>query len=238
MIAVVRTIAFDADDTLWHNEILYVSAQERLGDLLRRYNRGTGVVDALYETEMGNLEHFGYGIKSFALSMIETAVRLTEGQIDGRDILRIIDLAKEMRHAPVRLLDHVAEVIPTLSQSHTLILITKGDLYEQQPKIARSGLDSYFSTIEVVADKTPEVYLMLLARYEIDPQHFLMVGNSVRSDILPVLSIGAHAVHIPYHVTWAHEILPVQPGEGKGYESLEHIGLLPEFVARLDGLEA
>ncbi len=233
MAAVIEVIAFDADDTLWHHEILYSRAQTRFQELLAPYHHGDGVVDELYQTEIGNFRYFGYGIKGFALSMIETAIRVTDGGLNGRDVQKIIDLAKEMLQAPVRLLDHVAEVIPELSESHALMLITRGDLSEQEDKIARSGLAPHFGHIEVVSDKTPDVYRSLLAKHRIDPRRFLMVGNSLRSDILPVLSLGAHAVYIPYHVTWAHEVVTVQPGESAGYAELEHIGLLPEFIQEL-----
>jgi putative hydrolase of the HAD superfamily len=230
---VIDVIAFDADDTLWHNEILYSQAQQRFQDLLAPYGGDDGLLDSLFEIELANLPTYGYGIKGFALSMIETAIRVTDGRIEGWDVQKIIDLAKEMKRAPVQLLDHVAEVIPALSASHRLMLITKGDLFDQEAKIARSGLAPYFAHVEVVADKTLDVYRSLLEKYRIDPARFLMVGNSLRSDILPALSFGANAVHIPYQVTWAHEVVPVQPAGPAGYLELEHIGLLPNLVKRL-----
>jgi putative hydrolase of the HAD superfamily len=230
----IEVIAFDADDTLWHNETLYSSAQARFQELLLPCGPDNGALDELYETEMANLPHFGYGIKSFALSMIETAIRVSGGEIGASQIQGIIDIAKEMKQAPVRLLEHVAEVIPALSASHRLMLITKGDLLDQERKIARSGLATYFSHVEVVTDKTAAVYRALLEKHRIPPQRFVMVGNSLRSDILPVVSLGACAVHIPYHLTWAHETVPVQPHEAQGYVELEHIGLLPELVGRLE----
>jgi putative hydrolase of the HAD superfamily len=191
-------------------------------------------LDALYKTEMGNLSCYGYGIKSFTLSMIETAIRVTDGKVSGRDIQRIIDLAKEMLQAPVQLLDHVAEVVPVLSKSYPLMVITKGDLFDQEAKVDRSGLASHFHAVEVVSDKTPDVYRALLAKYQIDPRRFLMVGNSLRSDILPVLSLGARAVYIPYPITWEHEHVAAGSGEAEDYLELEHIGLLLEFVGRLE----
>ena len=229
----IDVIAFDADDTLWHNEILYYQTQRRFQELLVPYCGDDGVLDALYKIEMANLPHYGYGIKSFALSMIETAVRVTDGKIIGRDIQRIVDLAKEMQQAPVQLLGNVAEVIPALSAVYPLMLITKGDLFDQEAKILRSGLLSYFSAVEVVTDKTPEIYRALLAKHQINPRRFLMVGNSLRSDILPIVSLGAHAVHIPYHITWEHEVVPMAADSTAEYQVLEHIGLLLEYVARL-----
>jgi putative hydrolase of the HAD superfamily len=227
---VIDVIAFDGDDTLWHNETLYAQAEKRLEELLAPYGGDDGVVDALFETEMANLPTYGYGLKGFALSMIETAIRVTNGRIEGRDIQQIIDLLKEMKQTPVQLLDNVVEVIPALAKSHTLMLVTKGDLFDQGTKIVRSGLASYFAHVEIVADKTPDVYRALLTKHQIDPQRFLMVGNSLRSDILPVLAVGGHAVHIPYHITWAHEAVTLQPGETGGYVELERIGLLPDLL--------
>jgi putative hydrolase of the HAD superfamily len=232
--AVIDVIAFDADDTLWQSESLYFQAQREFQELLAPYHGDNGVVDALYETEMGNLPYYGYGIKSFTLSMIETAIRVTDAQIDGHDIQRIIDLAKEMLGAPVQLLDHVAEVIPVLSESYPLMVITKGDLLHQEAKVARSGLASHFGAVEVVSDKTPDVYRAVLEKHQLDPQRFLMVGNSLRSDILPVVSLGAQAVHIPYHITWEHEHVPVGASEAAEYLVLEHIGLLLDLVTRLE----
>jgi putative hydrolase of the HAD superfamily len=231
---VIDVIAFDADDTLWHSESLYLQAQQKLQELLVPYHGDNGVVDALNETEMGNLPYYGYGIKGFTLSMIETAIRVTDAQIEGRDIQRIIDLAKEMLGAPVQLLDHVAEVIPVLSESYPLMVITKGDLFDQEAKVARSGLASHFGAVEVVSDKTPDVYRALLDKHHLDPGRFLMVGNSLRSDILPVVSLGAGAVHIPYHITWEHEKVPVGASEAADYLVIEHIGLLLELVTRLE----
>lgn len=233
MVSMIDIIAFDGDDTLWHNETIYARAEKRFQELLAPYGGDDGAVDALFETEMANLPTYGYGLKSFALSMIETAIRVTSGRIAGRDILQIIDLVKEMKQIPVQLLDGVAEVIPALSASHTLMIVTKGDLFDQETKVARSGLAPYFAHVEIVADKKADVYRALLAKHQIEPQRFLMVGNSLRSDVLPVLEVGAHAVHIPYHVTWAHEAVTLQPGEAGGYVELEHIGLLPELLTRL-----
>ncbi len=228
-------IAFDADDTLWHNEILYSRAQDRLEELLSIYYHGDGLRDELYRTEVANIPVFGYGIKSFALSMIETSIRLCGGRIKGDDIQEIVELAKEMRRAPVQLLDHVAEVIPALAASHTLMVITKGDLFDQEAKVARSGLAHYFAHVEVLSEKTEEAYRSLLVRRQIDPQSLLMVGNSLRSDVLPVVALGGHAAYIPHAITWQHETVAMQIGEvPEGYVQLEHLGLLPDLVERLE----
>ena len=230
----IDVIAFDADDTLWHNETLSSDAQSIFQELLAAYDGHHAVLDELYETEMANLPSFGYGIKSFALSMIETAIRISGGQIPAGEIQRIIDIAKGMKQAPVSLLDHVQDVIQALSATHRLMLITKGDLLDQERKVAHSGLAPHFESVEVVTEKTADVYRALLAKHNVAPQRFIMVGNSLRSDILPVVSLGARAVYIPYHLTWAHETVLEHPHEAEGYLELDHIGLLPGLVGRLE----
>ena len=229
----IEMIAFDADDTLWHNEILYARTQDRFQQLLSPYVQDGRVGEELYRTEMRNLRTYGYGIKGFALSMIETAIRLSDGQIQAHQIQGIIHLAREMMEAPVELLDRVENVVATLAASRTLMMITKGDLFDQERKVARSGLVRHFAHVEIVSDKTVDAYRSLLARHQIAAQHFLMVGNSLRSDVLPVVALGGHAVHIPYHITWDHEAVTEQDEVPKRYHELEHIGLLPGLVERL-----
>jgi len=226
-------IAFDADDTLWHNERLYAHAQSRYKQLLARYHNPEWIDERLYQTETRNLSHFGYGIKAFALSMIETAVELTEGRISGSEIQTIITLAKEMLTADVELLDHAAETLAGLKNAYTLMLITKGDLRDQELKIARSGVVGYFKHIEIVSDKSVESYAPLLRRHDITPQRFVMVGNSLRSDILPVLALGGSAVYVPHPLTWVHEAAET-PLNQPGFYEIEHLGLLPGL---LEGLE-
>ena len=228
-------IALDADDTLWHNERLYAEAQAKFKGLLAQYHSPEWIERWLYQTEMRNLEHFGYGIKAFALSMIETAVELTEGRISGGDIQQIIHFAREMLGAEVELLEHVAETIPGLAATYPLMLITKGDLRDQEVKIARSGLAAHFRYIEIVSDKSRPSYQALLQRRGIAPERFLIVGNSLRSDILPVLELGGRAVYIPHHLTWQHEVVEPPPPEQPGYYQIEHLGLLPDLLAALDG---
>jgi putative hydrolase of the HAD superfamily len=228
-----EVIAFDADDTLWHNERLYVQAQARFKKLLSPYHSPEWIDERLYQAELRNLGHFGYGIKGFALSMIETAIELTEGRISGAEIQSIIDIAKGMLSAEVELLEYVPEVIPRLGQRSPLMLVTKGDLRDQEIKIARSGLAQHFQHVEIVSEKNPASYRALLQRHAILPERFLMVGNSLRSDILPVLEIGGSAVFIPYSYTWGHEAAEPPVGQ-PGYYHLEHIGLLPELLERLE----
>ena len=201
----IDTIAFDGDDTLWHNESLFSMTQERFRALLAHAADPADIDRRLLKAERENLRVYGYGIKGFVLSMIETAVDLTEGRIAGRDIQSLIDFGKAMLDHPVDLLDGVADVVERLSGRYRLLLVTKGDLFDQESKIARSGLAERFSVIEIVSEKDPDTYRRLLDRHGVDPARFVMVGNSVRSDILPVLAVGGHAVHVPYHITWAHE---------------------------------
>ncbi|MBN1220095.1 MAG: HAD hydrolase-like protein [Anaerolineae bacterium] len=226
-------IAFDADDTLWHNEPLYAKAQDKLADLLASYADSDTVIQRLYETEVKNLGYYGYGIKSFTLSMIETAIKLTNGRIPGVEIEKIIGFAQDMLAHHTQLLEHVEETIGVLAQSYPLMIITKGDLLDQEVKLSRSRIGNYFQHIEIVSNKTEAIYANLLTRHKIEPQRFLMVGNSLKSDILPVIALGGHAVYIPYHVTWAHEIIEPQPGEHNGYYELEHIGQLAGLIEEL-----
>jgi putative hydrolase of the HAD superfamily len=225
-----EVIAFDADDTLWHNEPIYRGAQSQALDILAHYHDRDWIERRMYETEIRNLEHYGYGIKGFTLSMIETAIELTEGRIGGAEIGRIIELTREMFKAPVELLDGVEETLATLADSHELMLITKGDLFEQQAKIARSGLARHFGKIEIVPVKIRETYQTIVARHEISPHRFLMVGNSIRSDVLPVIEMGGRAVHIPYETTWEHEIVPEEELAGREFIKLAHIRELPALI--------
>jgi putative hydrolase of the HAD superfamily len=231
----VDLIAFDADDTLWHNERHYQQTQRELCDLLAPYTDADAVEACLYEVEKRNLPLFGYGAKGFTLSMIEAAVELSGGQVRGTDVQAIIDLGRRLAGTPVELLPGAAETVEALGQRYPLMLLTKGDLLDQERKIAESGLAGRFDTIEIVSNKTPETYASLLDAHGIDPAGFLMVGNSLRSDVLPVVQIGGRAVYIPYHVTWVHEQAP-EAGEGEAqYHTLERIDELPALVERLDG---
>ena len=228
-------IGFDADDTLWHSENLYADTQDKFRALLAGYGVTGGVDERLLQTEMRNLQFYGYGVKGFTLSLIETAVDLTEGRIAGDDIQRIIGWARQMMTADIRMLDHAQETLETLAAGHDLMLITKGDLFDQENKIARSGLRPYFRRVEIVTDKTRDRYAAVLARHGVAPARFLMVGNSMRSDILPVLALGGRAVYIPYHIAWAHEHAAPADGAGDRCYVLDHLGLLPALIQMLAG---
>jgi putative hydrolase of the HAD superfamily len=229
----IEVIGFDADDTLWHNEILYVQAKDKYKRLLSNHHNPEWIGRKLDEREIRNLQSYGYGIKSFALSMIETAIELTEGQITGGEIQQVIDFARDMLSAKVLLLEHAEQTLAELSADHALMLITKGDLFEQERKVKRSGLARYFRTVEVVSEKTVESYRSVMKKYDIDPRCFLMVGNSIRSDIAPVVAMGGQAVYIPYPDTWAHETTVDHTLEKTEYCELEHLGQLPALVDRL-----
>ncbi|WCN09367.1 HAD family hydrolase [Marinomonas mediterranea] len=201
----ITTVAFDADDTLWRNEELFTHAQQRFFDLLSPYHDQDYIKGHLERVQIENISHFGYGIKGFTLSMIETSIGLTEGRITGYEIHQIIQLAKEMVQAPVEILNGVQAALDLLKGRVQLMIITKGDLLDQEGKVARSKLAKHFDFIEVVSEKNVQTYSELLKRYQIVPSEFLMIGNSVKSDILPVLDLGANAIHVPYHSTWVHE---------------------------------
>ncbi|CBS85871.1 HAD family hydrolase [Azospirillum lipoferum] len=223
-----ETIGFDGDDTLWHNESLFSMTQDRFRALLAHAADPTDLDRRLLEAERANLRVYGYGIKGFVLSMIETAIAVTDGNVAARDLQSLIDFGKAMLDHPVDLLPGVAEVVEALSSRYRLVLITKGDLFDQESKVARSGLSELFHAVEIVSEKDPATYRRVMDRHGIDPERFLMVGNSVRSDILPVLATGAHAVHIPYAITWAHEEAEVPDDH---YRRLDSVRDLPALLA-------
>ena len=199
-------IGFDGDDTLWHNEQLFADTQHALRELLGHYADMATIDTKLLEIERRNLAIFGYGVKGFALSMIETAIEISDSRVSGRDIHQIVMMGKTLLEHPIELLDGVGEVVRELSQCHRLILVTKGDLVHQESKVAASGLGDHFWQIEIVSEKDPSTYRKLLTRHAVEPDDFVMIGNSVVSDVLPVLAIGGRAVHVPYHITWALEV--------------------------------
>lgn len=229
----IDTIAFDADDTLWHNERIFIRTKEKYTALLARYHDADWIEERLDETEVRNIKHFGYGVKGFTLSMIETAVELTEGRVKGDEIRDIISFAREMLNAPVEILDGVEKTVEKLKGKYRLMLITKGDLFDQEAKIARSGLGEFFSEVEILSNKLPEAYERVFTKYSIDRERFLMVGNSLRSDVVPVLSLGGNAVHIPYETEWWHERVPDGELEGLEIPRIGSISELPELVSEL-----
>jgi putative hydrolase of the HAD superfamily len=200
-----KVIGFDADDTLWANEPFYQNVEKEFCQITKPYLTEKETSEELFKTEMQNLEIYGYGAKGFLLAMIETALRATEGKITSAEINQILDIGKTLLTMPIQLLEGVENVLQKLQGSYKLILITKGDLLDQERKLEKSGLIDYFHHIEIMSDKHENNYKKLLARLDIKPEEFLMVGNSIKSDILPVINIGAKAVHVPFEVTWQHE---------------------------------
>ena len=224
-----RVIAFDGDDTLWRNEDIFTLSQARYRAILASHvDLETEDLDArLAATERRNLAAYGYGVKGFTLSMIETAIEITREAIPASDLAVILLIGQAMLGHPVEVLDGVRETLATLrARDHDLWLITKGDLFDQESKIARSGLEGFFKRIEIVSEKDQATYRRILRAAGVDAADFAMVGNTVRSDVLPVLAIGGRAFHVPYHTTWAHEAAPAPDGHA-GFVVLESIGELP-----------
>jgi putative hydrolase of the HAD superfamily len=208
----IRAVGLDGDDTLWHSESHFAVTTTRLVDLLGPWVPDTDVAEEhLLRVERRNLGLLGYGVKAFTLSMIETAIEISDGQVPATSIRTIIDWGKELLDHPVELIEDVAETIDDLAGRYELVLVTKGDLFHQESKVARSGLAEAFTAVEIVSEKDPGTYGRILDRHRITPGEFVMVGNSLRSDVVPVLELGARAVHVPYHVTWAHEQVEDDP---------------------------
>lgn len=228
----VTVLGLDADDTLWHSESHFAVTEARFRELLEPWITGVDVSARLLERERSNLEIFGYGAKGFTLSMIETALEVTNGDLSASAIQQIVDWGKELSSHPVELLDGVAETIGELSERFRLLLITKGDLFHQESKVAESGLADYFDRIEIVTEKSPESYCRVLAGGGIAVAEFVMVGNSLRSDVLPVIEIGGRAVHVPYDITWSHETVDTSRGD-ISWTQIESFRELPAALNRL-----
>lgn len=201
----IKTIAFDADDTLWVNEPYFVEAEEKFCLLMQDFAPKEVLSDAVYQTQIKNLPLYGYGIKGYILSMIEAAMLVSQGKMFVQKNTAILNIGKELLQKPVELLDGVEETLTALYGKYKLVVATKGDLKDQHRKLHLSGIGHYFHHIEVMTDKQVIDYQKMTQRLEIDPNAFMMVGNSLKSDVLPVLEINAHAIHIPFHTTWLHE---------------------------------
>ncbi len=231
----IDLIAFDADDTLWHNEPIYRDVERQYLEILLSYGLSREeILNDFHKIEIDNLPCFGYGIRGFILSMIEAAVQLTNGTIKGKDIQQIVDLGKRMTRHPIEVLDGVEETLAALNHRR-LMLITKGDALDQENKVQRSGLGGYFPVVEVLVDKTRKAYADLLSTHAVDAERFLMVGNSLRSDIVPVLELGGYAVHVPYPMNWAHETEADLPADRSRYFEIQHLRELPGLLAKLEG---
>ena len=201
----LKVIAFDADDTLWVNEPYFQNTEKKFCSLLEDFLPQHSISNELFKIEVENLALYGYGIKGYILSMIEAALKISDKQISLAAVDLILEYGKEMLNQPIELLDNVDDVLATLKPHYRLVVATKGDLLDQERKLKKSGLAHYYHHIEIMSDKREDDYIKLIKHLDIDPNEFLMVGNSLKSDVMPVINIGGHAIHVPFHTTWAHE---------------------------------
>jgi putative hydrolase of the HAD superfamily len=227
----VKVIGFDADDTLWVNETYFREAEAAFAELLSEFETLNKIDQELFKKEIGNLPLYGYGIKAFTLSMVECALELSNYTISNSGIEKILNIGKAMLNKPVELLDGVEHVLKQLSKHYKLILATKGDLLDQERKLEKSGLTAYFHHIEVLSDKQEANYSKLLNTLEVNPSEFLMVGNSLKSDVLPLVNIKAKAIHVPFHTTWAHEMVTEKETIGKAYKTIPTLRELLNVLA-------
>ena len=225
----IKVIAFDADDTLWVNEPYFRQTEESFCELLGNYLSLRDLERELLRIEIANLPLYGYGIKGFVLSMVETALRVSNNTITADVVEQILDLGKQMLNQPIELLDGVPEVLETLKGKYRLVVATKGDLLDQERKLKKSNLTGYFHHVEVMSEKDDANYLKLIKHLDIQPDELLMIGNSLKSDVMPVLNVGGHAIHVPYHITWAHEQIE-HTIDNERFKSVENIKEVLEFV--------
>jgi len=228
------TVGFDADDTLWHNERFFRLTQERFAALLAEHAEAADLDQRLLAAERRNLGRYGFGVKGFVLSMIETAIEVTDGRVPASVIGELLAAGREMLDHPIELLPHAREAVEAVAGRYRVVLITKGDLLHQERKLAQSGLGDLFDAVEIVSDKTPEVYARIFARHGSGPEAALMVGNSLRSDVIPPILAGGWGVHVPHGLTWAIEHAEA-PLEHARFRALADLGALPDLVAWIDG---
>ncbi|CTQ54145.1 HAD hydrolase [Roseibium album] len=228
----ITTLGFDADDTLWHNERVFRLTEERFATLLADYSEKNHLTDRLLAAERRNVLHYGYGVKGFTLSMIETAIEVTDGKVPADVIAEILEAGRDMLSHPVDPLPYVEETLKAVKDDYRLVLITKGDLFDQERKVSASGLDVYFDAIEIVSEKNADTYKTLFSRHGTGPTEAMMIGNSLKSDILPALEAGAFGAHVPHDITWALEEADAPHGSDRFFR-LDHIGKLPQLLARL-----
>jgi putative hydrolase of the HAD superfamily len=214
----LTTIAFDADDTLWHNERHFKFTQAMFVELLGGHAEPDHISERLQAAERKNLKFYGFGIKGFTLSMIETAIEVTGGKVDTKTIAKLLEQGREMLQHPVELLPHARETLQTLHKDYKLLLITKGDLFDQERKVAASGLGEYFDGVEIVSDKTPEVYAKIFKHHGTGSENGMMAGNSLKSDVIPMLTAGGFGVHVPHELTWEYENVAAPIGHARFYE--------------------
>ncbi|WP_428687558.1 HAD family hydrolase [Roseibium sp.] len=232
MSVTITTLGFDADDTLWHNERFFRLTQDRFAALLADYSEKDHLMDRLLAAERRNVLHYGYGVKGFTLSMIETALEVTDRRVGADVISEILEAGRDILSHPVEPLPHVEETLKSLKDRYRLVLITKGDLFDQERKITASGLDRYFDAIEIVSEKTEDTYQTLFSRHGTGPLEAMMTGNSLKSDVLPAIKSGAYGIHVPYDVTWALEDAD-EPTSSNRFFRLDNFGKLPQLLARI-----
>ncbi|WP_192349134.1 HAD family hydrolase [Algoriphagus sp. Y33] len=228
----IKVIAFDADDTLWVNEPFFREAEEEFGSLMEDFMPRHSSIKELYRTEIENLGLYGYGIKGFMLSMIQTALRISGHKIPVKLIDRILEIGYDMMQKPVEILPGVEEVLAELHDDYRLVMATKGDLVDQERKLKKSGLDHYFHHIEIMSEKRVEDFAKLVRHLDVSPEEFLMMGNSLKSDVLPVLELGGHAIHIPFHITWEHEKIEHEIEHDNFYQA-EHIAQVVKMIRKM-----
>jgi putative hydrolase of the HAD superfamily len=226
----IKVIAFDADDTLWINETYFRDAEHQFAKLLVKYETENKIDQELFRTEIKNLTYYGYGVKGFVLSMIECALELSNYQVNQKTIEAILIIGKEMLEKPIELLDGIEDVLHSLQGKYKLIVATKGDLLDQERKLEKSNLLKYFHHIEVMSDKKEKDYQKLIQHLDIHPSEFLMIGNSLKSDVLPLIEIGASAIHIPFHTTWVHEEVSLDEKSKTNYKTINNVTEILNFV--------
>ncbi len=230
MLKNITTVGFDADDTLWHNERFYRMTQQRFADLLSEYTEPDHLDRRLLEAERRNLGHYGYGIKGFVLSMIETAIEVTDERVPAGVISEIIGAGQDMLAHPIELLPHARDAVEAIADSHRVILVTKGDLLDQERKLAQSGLGELFDGVEIVSEKATETYRQIFDHHGDGPARSMMVGNSMRSDIVPVVEAGGWGVYVPHGIVWEIEHAE-PPANAARYREIPDLGALPDLVA-------
>ena len=231
-------VGFDADDTLWRSQDYFDAAQQEFERILGSWVDldGSDARDRLYQVETGNIGIFGYGVKGMVLSMLEAAVELSDARISAVDLQRILELGKELLRHPVELLPGIADAVEAIAHHHQVVMITKGDLFHQEAKVRDCGMADLFGRIEIVSEKDPATYRRLLTEFGLPAERFLMIGNSLRSDVLPVLELGGWGIHIPYHSTWIHERAAPVPAGAPRFRHVDTAAALPGAVAELTAL--
>jgi putative hydrolase of the HAD superfamily len=230
----LTTIGFDADDTLWQNEQFYRLTEARFTELLGEHADAPAVSTRLLEAAKRNLKLYGFGIKSFTLSMIETAVEVTEGRVKGEVIGKILAIGRELHSHPIETLPNARETVEALKGRYRIVLITKGDLFDQERKLAQSGLGELFDAVEIVSDKSADTYRRVFGRHGDGPERAMMVGNSLRSDIVPAITAGSWGVYVPHELTWAAEHAVAPEGHPR-FRQIDELGQLGGLIAEIEG---